>query len=60
MDKSEAARVLAQSRPITERVCPVCGKTFMGSGRGLYDSRSCRAKAYRATKRTQPKERASA
>ncbi len=54
---------------LTTKICPVCGQTFMGSGKAKYDGISCQQKAnyqrhreaYKASKRekyrSQKKER---
>ncbi len=47
----EMGRRGAASRKPTERVCPVCGGTFIGVGRAVYDRPSCRSVAYQRRKR---------
>lgn len=43
VDSSEAARLLGKMPKGRrfERVCPVCGKTFMATARGVVCSRAC-------------------
>lgn len=46
MEPSELARALGSLPKIKrERVCAVCGKTFLGTARALYCSASCKLKA---------------
>ncbi len=42
---TEVARAIAAQRKPKERTCPVCGKTFVTIGRGLYDTEQCAWKA---------------
>ena len=49
----EQGRAMAARRKLKTRACawPPCAVAFPTIGRGLYHSRSCEARAYRARKR---------
>ena len=38
-------RVIVRREPLVEKVCPMCGKTFMGLARQMYCSRLCQNRA---------------
>ena len=46
-DNSELGRRRAAYRPRVERICSVCGRTFVAYVRAWHCSVACRSKAYR-------------
>lgn len=51
---TDEARELADMRPEREKVCPVCGTTFMAIGRGRYCDDPCKYRAYQRRKKGRP------
>ena len=49
MDTSEAARLLGKmpKKRQVQQTCPMCGRTFQTTRRGIYCSPPCRSKAQR-------------
>jgi hypothetical protein len=42
---SERTKIIVRREPLVDKVCPVCGTSFVGLGRRRYCSRACAARA---------------